>query len=260
MGNMCFSGNKDRVGDQKKDKPGQEKPVTTTATEEKPAASLEEVKPAPSLEEDKPAPSLEEEKPAPSLEEDKPAPSLEEDKPAPSLEEEKPVPALEGEKPAPSLEEGKPPVPQAKPVSEAKPEKKRVPALAKPASKPAAQMASDHGNIQIIKNAAAWKAKLEEAKNAGKIVVVDFTASWCGPCRLMSPIFTEFSKKFESLLFLKVDIDEVQDVTAEWEVRAMPTFVFIKDGKKLDKIVGSNKDELERKCNQYASTTVSSSA
>jgi len=41
-------------------------------------------------------------------------------------------------------------------------------------------------------------------------VVVDFTATWCGPCRLMAPIFAELSKKFENLLFLKVDVDEVQ--------------------------------------------------
>jgi thiol-disulfide isomerase/thioredoxin len=40
-------------------------------------------------------------------------------------------------------------------------------------------------------------------------VVVDFTATWCGPCRLMSPIFTELSKKYPSLIFLKVDVDEV---------------------------------------------------
>lgn len=41
-------------------------------------------------------------------------------------------------------------------------------------------------------------------------VVVDFTATWCGPCRLMAPIFTELSKKFLNLIFLKVDVDEVQ--------------------------------------------------
>jgi len=121
-------------------------------------------------------------------------------------------------------------------------------------------MAGDHGHIHIINNSSAWKAKLEEAKSTGKIVVVDFTATWCGPCRLMAPIFAELSKKFENLIFLKVDVDEVQDVTAEWEVRAMPTFLFIKDGKQLDKIVGANKDELERKCSQYASTPVASTA
>jgi thioredoxin 1 len=76
----------------------------------------------------------------------------------------------------------------------------------------------------------------------------------------MAPIFAELSKKFENLIFLKVDVDEVQDVTSKWEVRAMPTFLFIKNGEQLDKIVGANKEELERKCNQYATATVTSSA
>jgi len=49
-------------------------------------------------------------------------------------------------------------------------------------------------------------------------------------------------------------------VTAKWEVRAMPTFIFIKDGKLLDKIVGANKEDLEKKCTRYATTTVTSSA
>ncbi|GLJ26486.1 hypothetical protein SUGI_0511590 [Cryptomeria japonica] len=78
-------------------------------------------------------------------------------------------------------------------------------------------------------------------------VVVDFTATWCGPCRIISPVFVELSKKYTNVVFLKVDVDELQDVTAEWEVQAMPTFIFIKDGKAIDKIVGAKKDELERK-------------
>lgn len=49
----------------------------------------------------------------------------------------------------------------------------------------------------------------------------------------------------------------VQDVTSEWEIRAMPTFLFIKDGKQIDKIVGANKDELEKKVQYYASLSKS---
>jgi len=127
-------------------------------------------------------------------------------------------------------------------------------------SQSASKMAGDHGKIVVINNSTLWDAKIEEAKTTSKIVVVDFTATWCGPCRLMAPIFAELSKKFENLLFLKVDVDEVQDVTSKWEVRAMPTFLFIKNGELLDKIVGANKDELEKKCNQYATATVTSAA
>lgn len=111
----------------------------------------------------------------------------------------------------------------------------------------------DHGKVHVINNSAAWDAKLAEATSTGKIVLVDFTATWCGPCRLMAPIFVELSKKYENIIFLKVDVDEVKDVTSQWEVRAMPTFIFIKDGKSIHKVVGANKDELEKKCQQFAS-------
>jgi thioredoxin 1 len=90
-----------------------------------------------------------------------------------------------------------------------------------------------------------------------KQIVVDFTATWCGPCRIMSPIFIELSKKYPGLIFLKVDVDEVPDVTSAWEIRAMPTFLFIKEGKLIDKIVGANKDELDRKVQHYASQSKS---
>jgi thioredoxin-like negative regulator of GroEL len=48
-------------------------------------------------------------------------------------------------------------------------------------------------------------------------------------------------------------LDFVQDVTSEWDIRAMPTFLFIKDGKQVDRIVGANKDELDKKVQHYAS-------
>jgi len=122
------------------------------------------------------------------------------------------------------------------------------------------EMAGDHGNVIVINNKSTWTAKLEEAKSQGKVVVVDFTATWCGPCRLMAPIFTELSKKYTDLVFLKVDVDEVHEVTSQWDVRAMPTFLFIKDGKQLHKIVGAIKDELERKCHEYANSRTSVTA
>jgi len=84
--------------------------------------------------------------------------------------------------------------------------------------------------------------------------VVDFTATWCGPCRIISPVFVELSKKFSEIVFLKVDVDELRDVAQEWDVEAMPTFIFIKDGKAIDKTVGANKAELERKVAALAAT------
>ncbi|CAK9860750.1 unnamed protein product [Sphagnum jensenii] len=114
-------------------------------------------------------------------------------------------------------------------------------------------MAGDHGEVHVVESKGVWDDKIQYAKNQGKVIVVDFTATWCGPCRVMSPIFVELSKKYTNLIFLKVDVDEVADVTSEWDIRAMPTFLFIKDGKQVDKIVGANKEELDKKVQHYAS-------
>ncbi|KAG6550646.1 hypothetical protein Mapa_007743 [Marchantia paleacea] len=105
----------------------------------------------------------------------------------------------------------------------------------------------DQGNVIAIHSTSEWNRKLEQASAENRIIVVDFTATWCGPCRHMAPIFVELSKKFPSLMFLKVDVDQVQEVAALWDVQAMPTFIFIKQSKLIHKIVGANKDELEKK-------------
>lgn len=56
----------------------------------------------------------------------------------------------------------------------------------------------------------------------------------------------------ETLMFICASVFPCQDVTADWDIRAMPTFLFIKNGKQIDKIVGANKDELEKKVHHYA--------
>ena len=92
-----------------------------------------------------------------------------------------------------------------------------------------------------------WNHQLELAKESGKLVVVDFTATWCGPCRIIAPIFAELAKTFTNAVFLKVDVDELQTVSQEWKVEAMPTFIFLKAGQVVDRIVGANKEELQKK-------------
>ena len=59
--------------------------------------------------------------------------------------------------------------------------------------------------------------------------------------------------KMDNVVFLKVDVDEAEDVAAEYNISAMPTFVFLKDGKKIDDLMGANVDKLKELVNKHAS-------
>lgn len=80
---------------------------------------------------------------------------------------------------------------------------------------------------------------LEEIPQTGT-VVIDFFATWCGPCKHIAPKFEELSKLFPSVAFLKVDVDEAQDLTNSFDIRAMPTFVFLRDGHIVKRIEGAD--------------------
>lgn len=91
-----------------------------------------------------------------------------------------------------------------------------------------------------------------ELGNAGpKLVVVDFTASWCGPCKRVAPFFDEFSIKYPRAVFLKVDVDECQETAAANKVTAMPTFVFFRNKTKIDQMSGADTNALEEKVKQH---------
>jgi len=83
------------------------------------------------------------------------------------------------------------------------------------------------------------------AGSAGRLVVIDFTATWCGPCQMIAPIFKEMSNTYDDVVFLKVDVDENAETAANYNVSAMPTFIFIKGGVVVDRVMGADPTKLK---------------
>ena len=89
-----------------------------------------------------------------------------------------------------------------------------------------------------------------EALAQNKPMVLDFWATWCGPCRRVSPIIQELADQYEGLVIVgKVNIEEdADDLVAEFGIRNIPTILFMKDGQVVDKVVGAApKSTLEEK-------------
>ncbi|KAH8992915.1 putative thioredoxin [Lactarius akahatsu] len=96
--------------------------------------------------------------------------------------------------------------------------------------------------------AIASYAEFQEIINSGKVVAIDFWATWCGPCRAISPVFEKLAEKPEhgGVGFYKVDVDSQPDIAQEVGIRAMPTFVIFKDGNKVNELVGASPPQLEQ--------------
>ncbi|HNZ43135.1 MAG TPA: thioredoxin [Bacteroidales bacterium] len=76
--------------------------------------------------------------------------------------------------------------------------------------------------------------------NSDKVVMLDFWAEWCGPCRMIGPIVEELSREYDGKAIIgKVNVDENPGITAKLKIRNIPTLLFFKNGAEVDKIVGA---------------------
>lgn len=71
------------------------------------------------------------------------------------------------------------------------------------------------------------------------VVVVDFFATWCGPCRMLTPILEELEDELKDVKFVKIDIDEAEDIAADYDIMSVPTLLLFKNGDVVSTCVGS---------------------
>lgn len=83
------------------------------------------------------------------------------------------------------------------------------------------------------------------------VVLVDFFATWCGPCKMLSPVLEEVAQENPNISVLKIDVDEVGELAARFGIQAIPTLMLFKDGQRVDTRMGyQNKNQLLAFINQ----------
>jgi thioredoxin 1 len=78
----------------------------------------------------------------------------------------------------------------------------------------------------------------QEMKN-NDLLLVDFWAEWCGPCKSMHPIFTRMAKKYKRIRFARVNVDKAQDIAMKYGVQSIPTFIMFKNSEVVNRMVGA---------------------
>ena len=91
--------------------------------------------------------------------------------------------------------------------------------------------------------------QFDEVTSEG-IVVVDFFANWCGPCKMLAPVLEEMADEYKQVKFVKVDVDQDVDLARRYGIQSIRNVIFFKDGKAVDQLVGiAGKDGVLEKLN-----------
>jgi len=90
----------------------------------------------------------------------------------------------------------------------------------------------------------ATKAEFDTTIAQDKLIVVDFTATWCGPCQRIAPVFAKLAEEMPDVVFIKVDVDENEETAAACGIQAMPTFQFYIKGEKKEEFSGASEEKI----------------
>jgi len=109
----------------------------------------------------------------------------------------------------------------------------------------------DDDSVIHVSSVASFDKILGDAGD--KLVVIDFSASWCGPCKMIAPAYDELAESgdYPGAIFLKIDVDELPEISEKYQVMAMPTFLFVKRAKVIDRFSGASIDRLRNLLQQH---------
>lgn len=102
------------------------------------------------------------------------------------------------------------------------------------------------GVVQIIQDESEWKS----LKSKKETIILKFTADWCSPCKAISPLFQELSQKYAAH-FVEMDVDEFDEIAAEYQVKVMPTFAILSEDGTVGTLTGSDRNALQEFCQKH---------
>lgn len=82
-------------------------------------------------------------------------------------------------------------------------------------------------------------ASFDGAVSSNRLVLVDFWAAWCGPCKMMHPVFERLAKRYRGIRFARVNVDRSRRVAQRFSVQSIPTFIMFRDGREAQRMVGA---------------------
>mmetsp|Transcript_8027 Transcript_8027/g.17040 ORF Transcript_8027/g.17040 Transcript_8027/m.17040 type:complete len:166 (+) Transcript_8027:70-567(+) len=109
------------------------------------------------------------------------------------------------------------------------------------------------GEVHESSTLSDLESKIQNAALTDQLTIIDFTATWCGPCKMIAPVFKELSDDYGSRAqFIKVDVDDNAEAAQKYGVSAMPTFLFVKGGEVVDRLMGANAVRLKELIEEWS--------
>lgn len=93
---------------------------------------------------------------------------------------------------------------------------------------------------------------LQEVTRSKHLSVIDYFTTWCNPCKVLAPKMEQLARSYPQVSFYKVDVDEMNDAASTYNISAMPTIHFWKDGKMVGEVVGADYNKIKRYVDAYS--------